>query len=145
MPTGGIIMKRIVFVACLAMLTLAFVHREPHPYRIVFDLTSRDSLDQKAIMRWIKEVTAQSPDAEIEVVMYGKGLELVMPERSTMLAQVQEAVKNPKVSFKVCAVSLKNNNVELSQLVPGVGTVPDGIRELVTKQQDNWGYIKVVH
>jgi len=26
-----------------------------------------------------------------------------------------------------------------------VETVPDGIHELVMKQQDNWGYIKAVH
>jgi uncharacterized protein len=29
-------------------------------------------------------------------------------------------------------------------LLPGVGTVPDGIYEIVAKQQDRWGYIKVV-
>jgi hypothetical protein len=138
-------MKRLVFVACLALLSVGFVNRAPQPYRVAFDLTSRDSLDQKAVMRFIKEVSTSSPDAQMEVVMYGKGFELVMPDRSSFLADVQTAMKNPKVSFKVCAIAMKNNGIEKSQMLPGVEVVPDGIHELVMRQQDNWGYIKVSH
>jgi intracellular sulfur oxidation DsrE/DsrF family protein len=138
-------MKRLVFVASLALLSVGFVNRAPHPYRVAFDLTSRDSLDQKAVIRWIKEVSTSSPDAQIEVVMYAKGFELVMPDRSPLLADVQTAMKNPKVSFKVCAIAMKNNGIEKSQMLPGVEIVPDGIHELVMRQQENWGYIKVSH
>jgi intracellular sulfur oxidation DsrE/DsrF family protein len=138
-------MKRLAFVACLALASVGFARRAPQPYRVVFDLTSRDSLDQKAVVRWIKEVTTSSPDAEVEVVMYAKGFELVMPDRSTVLADVREAMKTPKVSFKVCAIAMKNNQIVIGQLLPGVQAVPDGIHELVMKQQDNWGYIKAVH
>ncbi len=138
-------MKRLVFVACLALSSAGFVHRSPQPYRVAFDLTSRDSLDQKAVVRWIREVSTSSPDAEMEVVMYGKGFELVMPDRSAFLADVQTAMKNPKVSFKVCAIAMKNNGIEKSQMLSGVQVVPDGIHELVMRQQENWGYIKVSH
>jgi hypothetical protein len=138
-------MKRLLFVALGAVLSLGFVQAQRQPYRVVFDLTSRDTLDQKAVLRWLKEVGTSSPNAQMEVVMYAKGFELVMPERSSLLADVKEAMKNPNVSFKVCAIALKNNNVDKSQLLPGVQTVPDGIYELVSKQQDHWGYIKVVH
>jgi uncharacterized protein len=141
-------MKRLVVVAsvaCVALLSVGFANRAPQPYRVVFDLTSRDTLDQKAVLRWINEVTTTSPKAEIEVVMYAKGFELVMPERSAFSAEVKEALKNPNVAFRVCAIALKNNNVDKSQLLPGVQTVPDGIHELVMKQQENWGYIKAVH
>lgn len=138
-------MKRLLVVACAALLTLGFARRSPQPYRVVFDLTSRDSLDQRAVLRWIKEVSTSSPEAELEVVMYGKGFELVMPDRSPYVADVQAAMKNPKVAFRVCAIALRNNNVDKSQLLPGVQTVPDGIHEIVMKQQDDWGYIKVAH
>src|SRR6185295_7611399 len=117
-------MTRIPVVATLALASLALVSRAPQPYRVAFDLTSRDTLDQRAVMRWIREVTSASPKAQIEVVMYGKGFELVMPERSSSIADVKEAMKNPNVSFKVCAVALKNNNIAASQLLPGVHTVP---------------------
>lgn len=138
-------MKRILMVASIALLGLGFVRVKPQPYRVVFDLTSRDTLEQKAVLRWLKEVSTASPDAQMEVVMYGKGFELVMPDRSMFTADVKEAMKNPNVAFRACAIALKNNNVDKSQLIPGVQTVPDGIHELVMKQQDNWGYIKVMH
>jgi len=138
-------MKRVIIVACIAALSLGFAHRQAQPYRLAFDLTSRDSLDQKAVLRWIRETSTASPEVQIEVVMYGKGFELVMPERSAFIADVRDAMKNPNVSFKVCAMAMRNNNIEKSQLLPGVETVPDGLRELVTKQQEHWGYIKVGH
>ena len=139
-------MKRVLFVAGVALLSVGFANRQAqHPYRVAFDLTSRDSLDQKAVVRWIKEVTAASPKAQIEVVMYGKGFELVMPEKSTVIKDVEAAMKNPNVSFKVCEIAMRNQKLEKSQLLPNVGTVPDGIGEIVTKQTHGWGYIKAVH
>ena len=138
-------MKRILFVGFCALLSLGLVRAKPQPYRVAFDLTSRDTLEQKAVLRWIREVKTSSPDAQIEVVMYAKGFELVMPERSAFMTEVKDAMAKPNVTFKVCAMALKNNNVDKSQLLAGVQTVPDGIRELVEKQQEGWGYIKVMH
>ena len=46
------------------------------------------------------------------------------------------------VSFRVCEGAMKNNKVEKSQLLDGVGTVPDGIYEIISKQHEGWGYIK---
>ena len=138
-------MRRILVVGLFAMLSLGLVQAQRQPYRVVFDLTSRDTLEQKAVLRWIREVGTSSPDAQMEVVMYAKGFELVLPERSPYIAEVKEAMKSPNVTFKVCAIALKNNNVATSQLLPGVQTVPDGIYEIVSKQQDHWGYIKVMH
>jgi len=141
----GTIMRHILVVVSLALACAGFLHAQEQPYRVVFDLTSRDSLDQKAVMRWIREVSSVSPKAEMEVVMYGKGFELVMPEKSTVLADVNAAIKNPNVTFKVCEIALKNNKTDKNQLLKEVQTVPDGIYELVSKQQHGWGYIKVVH
>lgn len=145
LPNGGTTMRRIALVGLFALLSPGVVQAQNHPYRVVFDLTSRDTLEQKAVLRWLREVTASSPNAQMEVVMYAKGFELVMPERSAYTAEVKEAMKNPNVKFKVCAIALKNNNVDKSQLLAGVQTVPDGIYEIVSKQQDSWGYIKVMH
>ena len=138
-------MRRVVLAGMFALLTPGLVQAQTQPYRVVFDLTSRDTLEQRAVLRWLKEVSTSSPDAQMEVVMYAKGFDLVMPERSAYLADVKEAMKNPNVSFKVCAIALRNNGVTQSQLLPGVQIVPDGIHELVMKQQDHWGCIKVMH
>lgn|SRR5512135_1598738 len=139
-------MKQLLAIVCLSLLALGtLAAQSAKPYQVVFDLTSRDSLDQKAVIRWIHEITDANPKAELEVVMYGKGFELVMPERSAVLSSVKEAMKLPNVSFKVCEIAMKNNKIEQSQLLPEAQTVPDGIYEIISKQRDQWGYIKVSH
>ena len=136
-------MKHICVLFCL--LLAVSLYAQDKSYRVVFDLTSRDSLDQKAVMRWVHEITTSNPDAQLEVVMYGKGYELVMPEKSAYLADVSAAAKNPHVAFKVCRVALKNNNIDRSRIIADAGTVPDGIYEILMKQREGWGYIKVGH
>jgi intracellular sulfur oxidation DsrE/DsrF family protein len=139
-------MKPVLYTALLLILASTFLAAQTSgPYRVVFDLTSRDSLDQKGVLRWIREITEENPKAELEVVMYGKGFELVMPDRSAYPADVQKAMANPNVSFKACSIALKNNKVDKAQLMPGALTVVDGIYEIFLKQRDGWGYIKVGH
>lgn len=138
-------MKRLLLFLCLALSGLVFVRAQDKSYRIVFDLTSRDTLDQKAVMRWVGEISKSNPEAQLEVVMYGKGFELVMPEKSAFMTELNSAMKNPNVSFKVCQAALKNNNVDKSRILADVHTVPDGIYEILMKQREGWGYIKVGH
>ena len=75
-------MKRLLLIALVGLVSVGFIQSQTKPYRVVFDLTSRDTLDQKAVLRWIREVSTSSPKAQMEVVMYAKGFELVMPERT---------------------------------------------------------------
>jgi intracellular sulfur oxidation DsrE/DsrF family protein len=143
-------MKRILFAVCLAVLIIGATGAwmqapQPKPYKVVFDLTSADPLDQRAVLRWIKEVTGVNPKTETEVVMYGRGLELVTSDKTTMATEIEESIKSVNAKFTVCAIAMKNQNVDKSQLLPNVEIVPDGIGELVAKQHDGWGYIKVSH
>jgi len=142
-------MKMLLAVMCSAALTAAVIHaqseRQSQPYKVVFDLTSDDPLDQAALVRWLREIAAVNPQTEVEVVMYGRGLALVMPERSARIEDVKEALGRTHVSFRVCEIAMKNQKVSKSQLLPNVGTVPDGIGEIVAKQTHGWGYIKALH
>ena len=114
-------------------------------YKVVFDLTSRDSLDHKAVIRWAGEVAKASADAKVEVVMYGQGVNMMVKGKSTVEDAITKLMDNKNVSFKVCAVALKAQNLDKSQLIPGVELVADGIYEIVSKQREGWGYIKAVH
>jgi intracellular sulfur oxidation DsrE/DsrF family protein len=136
-------MKRyILFQISLFIFTIAFTQKD---YKVVFDLTSKDSLDQKAVIRWVNEITKAEPNAQVEVVMYGQGLNMVVKGRSSVEDAINQLTPNKNVSFKVCAVAMKNQNVDRSQLLTGIGTVPDGIYEIISKQRQGWGYIKAVH
>ena len=141
-------MKRMISVACLAVLIAGAVGaraQSTQPYKVVFDLTSSDPLDQQAVLRWIKEVSAVNPKNEMEVVMYGRGLDLVLSGKSANAPGVADAISAAHATFSVCAIAMKNQQVDKGQLLPNVQTVPDGIGEIVARQHAGWGYIKVGH
>ena len=127
---------------CLLLLS-PLISGAQSNYKVVFDFTSKDSNDQKAVIRWLNEISKAEPNAQMEVVMYGQGFNLVHKGKSFVASDVVRLAASKNISFKVCAGSLKNNNVDVSQLLEGVTTVPDGIYEVISKQQQGWGYIKV--
>ena len=114
-------------------------------YKVVFDMTSKDTVNQQALIRELNIISQTSPAAKLEVVTYGEGLNLVVKDRTSQQDAVAQLIKENRASFKVCAFSLKRNNVDKSQLIPGVEVVPDGIYEIISKQREGWGYIKVGH
>lgn len=132
--------KLLLLITCLYYSFSSIAQAD---YRVVFDFTSKDSIDQKAVIRWVNGITKGEPNAKVEVVMYGQGINLVVKGRSFVSEDVVRLASSKNVSFKVCAVALQNLNVDKSQLLEGVGTVPDGIYEIISKQREGWGYIKV--
>ena len=113
-------------------------------YKVVFDLTSKDTAAHRTVLRYIDLITKEAPDAQLEVVFYGQSLDMVRNDKSTMTSDVSNAVKKGGVSFVVCEAAMRRHNITKDQLLTGIKTVPDGIYELITKQRQGWGYIKVV-
>jgi intracellular sulfur oxidation DsrE/DsrF family protein len=134
-------MKRYILTGILFAIT-TFLMAQSTPYNVVFDITSKDTIDHKMVLRWLDEITKANANAKLEVVFYAQSLDMVTKGKSVVAKQVEEFAKNKNVAFKVCEVAMKNQNVDKSQLLPGVETVPDGIYEVIAKQAQGYGYIK---
>jgi uncharacterized protein len=135
-------MKRYLFVCLLAMLAASQVNSQVKDYKVVFDITTKDTNVHKAVIKWCNEIANAYPDAKLEVVYYGQSLEMITQGKSVVANDVSRLASGKNVSFKVCSVAMKRWNVTESQLLPGVTTVPDGIYEILQKQREGWGYIK---
>jgi intracellular sulfur oxidation DsrE/DsrF family protein len=136
-------MKKIFFISLL-MLVSSLLSAQPN-YKVVFDLTSRDTVDHKLALRWANEVLKADKNAQVEIVLFGQSLAMIAKDKSVVSDAVTKLSANRNAAIKVCKVALKAHNVEENQLVPGVQTVPDGIYEIINKQRQGWGYIKVSH
>lgn len=136
-------MKRIFLIVSSWLFFSCSLFAQKRPYKVVFDLTSKDSTAQQSVMRWIKEILSNEPSAQIEVVLYGQGIDMVIKKQATYTADIEQLAGSPQVNFKVCAIALKNHQYTTSQLLAGVTTVPDGIYEIISKEAEGWGYIKV--
>ncbi|WP_207511407.1 DsrE family protein [Longitalea luteola] len=113
------------------------------PYKVIFDITSGDTAAHKTVIRQLKGISQTRPDAKLEVAIYSDALGMVLKDKSIIADAIQELSSNKKASFKVCAATMKRNNVDKTQLIAGVDIVPDAIYEIVSRQQEGWGYIKV--
>lgn len=137
-------MKRLLF-SLFFLATAAAALAQTVPYNVVFDLTSKDTADHQTVLRWMNMIAKEHPDAQLEVVLYGQSLDMIRKDRSSVAAVVQQLTQNKNLAVKVCAVAMKHHNIDASQLLPGVAVVPDGIYEIISRQKEGWGYIKVAH
>lgn len=135
-------MKKSFIVIVCSLLAPLSVLSQAKPVKIVFDITSSDTLAHQAAVRHVSGMAKTYPDSKFEVVIYGGALPMVVKGKSTVAKSIQALESNKNVSFKACAVTMKRYNIEPSQLLPSTEIVPDAIMELVTKQSEGWGYIK---
>ncbi len=138
-------MKKQALLIVIILLCSNFSFAQKVPYNVVFDMTSDDTLTQKMAIKWISEVVDNNPDANVEMVFFGKSLGMIVQGRSIVADGIKSYADKKNVAFKVCAIAMRSNKIDKSQLLPGVQIVPDGIYEVISKQHDGWGYIKVSH
>lgn len=137
-------MKKLLMLLLLCIAT-AHLHAQDKPYNVVFDITTADADVHARLVRWINAIRQADPDAKVVVVFYGKSLNMVTKEKSSVADGLQKIIAEKKATFSVCEVAMKVHNINKADLLPGVQTVPDGIYELVKKQAEGYGYIKVVN
>lgn len=130
----------LIFVFAMA-LTIAG-YSQAKPVKIVFYVSSADPAVHESTLRHVTEMAKNYPDSKFEVVLYGGSIDMVQNEKSTVSGEIKALASNKNVSFVICEQTMKRKNVASAQLIPGVIIVPDGILEIIQKQQEGWGYIK---
>ena len=131
--------------AGIAAIFVAFTLGQTKPkkqHRVVFQFTNAlDSAQQKSIATQLDNLITAWPDADIEVVIHGKGVGLVMPAKSSQLEAVR-TLKSKGVKFMVCENTIRLSHLDKADFMPEVGYVAAGIPEIVMKQEAGWSYIK---
>ncbi len=138
-------MKNKIFILVLLSIAVGSLHAQQPDYRVVFDMSTKDSVSQQAVIREVELIRKNNPAAKLEVVIYGQALNLVTKDQSKHTEAISRLLADSNTAFKVCAFTMKRFNTDASRLVAGVQVVPDGIYEIISKQREGWGYIKVAH
>ena len=136
-------MKKYFVLMLLGLSAIAYGQNKP--VKIVFDVTSKDTLTHQAVLRHVNGMATSYPNSNFEVVAYGAAVSMFVKDQSTVSKDIETACTKKNVSFVACEQAMKRHNIDKSQLLPGVVTVPDGILEIVMKQGEGWGYIKEAH
>lgn len=128
----------IIFFIC----SLVGITASAQKVNVVFDVTSPDTATQATAIRHVKLMADAYPESNFQVVIYSGALPMVLKDKSTLSKDVVFLADQQNVTFKVCSMALKHHKLEESSLLEGVDTVPDGLLEIVMKQQEGWSYIK---
>lgn len=133
----------LLFILVFSMISIgALAQKKPNNHKIVFQFTNaNDTLQQKAIVNQLTNLTNHWPNAKYEVVIHSMGLPFVMSSKSKQI-QAIKALRAKGVRFLVCENTLKSQKVTKDQLITEVEYVPVGIAEIVEKQEQGWTYIK---
>jgi len=135
-------MKKHIFTTTLFAFFSLFSWGQSKPVRIVFDVTSSDTLTHKTALRHANLEAKDHPDGRIEIVIYSGAMDMVVAGKSTVAPAIKELMARKNATIKVCEATMKRYNVVKTQLLPGVETVADGIVEIIDRQGEGWGYIK---
>lgn len=134
-------MKTILNLVIVCLISTMVLAQEK-PVKIVFDVTSSNTKVHGSAIRHIQMMAKSYPDSKFEMVMYSGAYGMVVKDISTVSEEIEALAKNENVDFVVCQASLNRHKIDASQLLSGVRAVPDGILEIVHKQDEGWGYIK---
>jgi intracellular sulfur oxidation DsrE/DsrF family protein len=124
-------MKKMFLIAAFFLGIILQSYAQQKPYNIVFDLTTSDTATHQRVIRWINGILTSHPDAKIEVVFYGKALDMIVKDKSTVAGDIIKLGTANKVTFAACEHAMQVFNISKSQLLDGVTTVPDALYELV--------------
>lgn len=112
------------------------------PIKVVFDVTSSNPDVHRTAAKHLRLMAEAYPESEFELVVYSGAIKMVDRKSSVAGETLEEVVKRNNVSVVVCAQTMKRHKMGMDDLIPGVGSVPDGIFEIVKLQKEGWGYIK---
>lgn len=95
----------------------------------------------------LKHYRANGQHARVEVVINGKGLELVRTDTSTFAGRIHKLQREfDNLTFAACQNTidrLKREQGILVRLLPGVVVIDSGMAELMRRQNQGWTYIQV--
>lgn len=134
-------MKKLPLILFFLWLGSSGLGAQNKPHNIVFQLNSADTLVHKSLMKQLNNLQSLAPGSHLEVVCLGPGIEFLLKDKSSYAAAIQELAKKG-VTFLACQFTLKEKKKWVDDLLPSVGSVPGGIVEIVTKQEEGWSYIK---
>ena len=127
-------------VIFLLSYTASLAQKEQH--KIIYDFTKGDTSSFSTVVRQLKSVLNAVPDAKIEVVCHGPGLNMLVTTKSNVKQEIEELKTKYSVVFAACANAMRRKNINKSQLLSQAVIVPAGIVEISTLQLSGWSYIK---
>lgn len=132
-------MKKLFLI--LFMLSSVALMAQNAP-KVLLHLQSSDTLVYKSIVNQIDNLKHEFPDAAVELVCHGPGIDFLLKKKSMYINKLY-IMKLKDVSFVGCEFTMAQKKIKREELVEFATTVPFGIAEIIKKEQLGWLYVKL--
>jgi uncharacterized protein len=137
-----------LFFALFLLITPAFAYSQNEAtvvttkkLKVVFQLTTNDTLAQKALVKQIHNVLTAAPNTKIEVVCHNNGITFLQTATTQQASKIKD-LNIKGVDFVACENTMRDRKIKREELIAECRTVPSGVVELIMKQDKGWAYLK---
>ena len=109
--------------------------------KVVFQLTTNDTLAQKALIKQLQNFLIAAPNAKIEVVCHNNGITFLQSATTKQATKIEELTAKG-VDFVACENTMRERKIKREELVATCRTTPSGVVEVAIKQDKGWAYLK---
>lgn len=134
-------MKKTLLFVLLSVIYQGLFAQNMKKYKIIFQLTSNDTLVHKALVKQLNNALNEAPNATLEVVCHNNGITFLQQSRTKQQQAVAD-LKAKGVDFAACENTIKERKIDKSDILTEARFVPAGIIEIADKQHKKWAYIK---
>ena len=75
------------------------------------------------------------------MVVHGKAIDFLVKDKTVFANDIQ-LLASQGIKFNACQNTMRKHNITADMLLNVAGTVPSGVVEVVTKQEEGWSYLK---
>jgi len=140
--------KNIVLLSALCFLVnqgyaqQKIINDAPKMHNIVVQLNTADTASWSSVIGNIKNIQKAWPNnLNVEVVVHGKAIDFLVKDRTYFTDDIQ-LLASQGIKFNACQNTMRKHNITADMLIKVAGTVPSGVVEIVTKQEEGWSYLK---
>jgi uncharacterized protein len=126
-----LVLLSFIFGSLLAQQNSDVVDMKKH--HIVMQFTDGDGDSQATVTGQIKNILTAWPNAEVEIVCHGAGLDLLTTVGSKASSALTE-LSSKGVIFSACNNTLRRRNIKKEDLL-----------QLTLRQEEGWAYVKGGH
>ncbi|NCW11882.1 MAG: hypothetical protein EBV82_01745 [Chitinophagia bacterium] len=130
---------------CFGFLLLSFLTQAQNvkaTHQIIIQLNTADTSAWSSTIGNIKNIQKIWPNnLQIEVVVHGKAIDFLVKDK-THLAKDIEALTKDGIQFSACENTMRKHGLDKSSILSFAQTVPSGVVEVISKQEQGWSYLK---
>ena len=143
-------MKNVISAAVIGIVLATGAWAEGLTHRVAIHVDENNpqvmNMALNNVINLTKHYEAQGDTAIVEVVAYGPGLTMFIPEKSPVKDRISTmSLEMENLSFAACGNTLRNMSQKAGkeiELMDEAAIVPSGVVRLVELQQQSYAYIR---